>query len=1015
MNPTLEINFWMRLFGILAVEIGFIVVIAFAAQFFLRSTVWRRMIWQVCLVCLLLLVATEITGFGRGIAVWFSGKTSVERKVSVRIVPPDEQFQVESEAPASTETPFAEAEILPTKSNVWWPGRIWAIGFALVIVRIIFSHSLLALLRRKRNQIHNPLLEKLVSEITDRLGFRGKIRLFQTRNLTSPIAFGVVRPSIGLPVNFEMQFSSAQQEAMFAHELAHLTAHDPFWYGVAEIATAIFWWHPLVWWAQRRLQTTSELAADEATAIFENGPGTLAECLVTLGKQLVNSRCYGSLGVTGFRSNLGQRVQRLLNLKEVPQPLRGWKIFLAKASCTILFAALVIFTSGWIQNGKERRENNLSAAVQKSWNGSFASITLAALAQEKAELISKKSDETIVAQPQPKPKSGSTISFATKAKVDGWDGLFGEPLFVTPRKTNKSIDLLPRPQRVFTTIDDVPEEIKAVLPAAFLRRLSTTKNADHTNVVFPSNGREEEARNALAEVQKAGESSVKPEASQRSNPAARTNLIYTSKGRREIKAKLDRIRLEEVLFESLPLGEVLKLLRAESKRRDPDEVGINFVFNPHANAPVAPTNDPNAAVWTPASSTAVDLNKITIHISPPLKDIRLADVLDAIVQVSDKPIEYKIEDYAVVFFPKSVGENVLYSRVFKLNSEKFKNELEKLFPTSAQSHSETAFKNDGAFFGNPPPSSRLDSLMGITKTNHSAEVSLKVKSFLKSIGVDFGEASVGAVSQNGKTLFFNDRTGLLMVKATLEDFDKIQPAIVPFAAEIPQVTIEAKFVEINETASRTIDWKQLLGESSAQMTTNLDSGFKLLDVLTNWVKAFPNQSLSNSIRRNFTTILTERQFKTLLEQFEKQAGTDTLSCPKVTTLSGRQVQISIRDLVKIRPSEKAPEVMLESGPILDVNPLISNDGYSIKMSVTATVSEIIEETKGILRKKISVPKIRQMSTTTNVWDGDTLVMGELIGNKSSKSKKLLFVFVTATIIDSRGNRVHTEVPPKKSN
>ena len=50
---------------------------------------------------------------------------------------------------------------------------------------------------------------------------------------------------------------------MLAHELAHPAANDPVWYLLADLTTAVFWWHPFVWSARRRLHAASETAAFE--------------------------------------------------------------------------------------------------------------------------------------------------------------------------------------------------------------------------------------------------------------------------------------------------------------------------------------------------------------------------------------------------------------------------------------------------------------------------------------------------------------------------------------------------------------------------------------------------------------------------------------------------------------------------------------------------------------------------------------------------------------------------------
>ena len=48
------------------------------------------------------------------------------------------------------------------------------------------------------------------------------------------------------------------------------------------------------------------------------------------------------------------------------------------------------------------------------------------------------------------------------------------------------------------------------------------------------------------------------------NPYATTNLIHTSKSRQAIMAKLNNIKLNEVFYPNLPLGEVIKLLNDEA-------------------------------------------------------------------------------------------------------------------------------------------------------------------------------------------------------------------------------------------------------------------------------------------------------------------------------------------------------------------------------------------------------------------------------------------------------------------
>ena len=79
-----------------------------------------------------------------------------------------------------------------------------------------------------------------------------------------------------------------------------------------------------------------------------------------------------------------------------------------------------------------------------------------------------------------------------------------------------------------------------------------------------------------------------------------------------------------------------------------------------------------------------------------------------------------------------------------------------------------------------------------------------VRNFFVAAGVDFAHqfdhdlAATGLPQPSGKALFFNDRTGLLLVRATMEELDIVEKAIQVLNVAPPQVTIEAKFTEISQ-------------------------------------------------------------------------------------------------------------------------------------------------------------------------------------------------------------------------
>ena len=232
----------------------------------------------------------------------------------------------------------------------------------------------------------------------------------------------------------------------------------------------------------------------------------------------------------------------------------------------------------------------------------------------------------------------------------------------------------------------------------------------------------------------------------------------------------------------------------------------------------------------------------------------------------------------------------------------------------------------------------------------------------------------------------------------------------------------------------------------------------------------------------FSGILTDPQFRVVIHALEQRDGADLLNESSVTTQSGRQTQIQVVDLITIVTGTSLnqtttggaggalagavgaagavgstinyPTAVLPFGPSLDVIPYVSADGYTIEMTLIPTVTEFlgydepgqfVPQAQSVsggtggaaipLRAQLPLPhfRLRQVTTSAIVWDGQTVVLGGLItenvtkikdkipvlgdiplvgrffrSESSSSSKRNLMIFVTPRIIDPAGNPFHSE-------
>jgi len=421
---------WSQVILVLAVAAAVIVVGAAAAARAFRSAVWKRTIWQAAAAALCGLVLLELLGAGEALirlsraasAPATSGPNAVTPTAPLA---PAERPPLLAESPepavppADVERPWppavvewapleeprgdeltsfiapqvaAPAEEMPAATipqaepgpagAARWPGLVWGIGAAAILGRAAWTRFLLRRFRQRHGPAGSESLRRRVDGLARRLGVRRPVCLLEASGLRVPVAFGLVRPTLVLPASFAGEFSDREQEAILAHELAHLAARDPLWQLVADVLSAALWWHPLVWWLRGRLRTASEAAADEASLLVPGGPDVLAACLVALGRKLVHSRRLGWLSIEGppLRSGLGRRVERLLSLQagvcRAPAPVRP---AIARIALPLALVVVSVFSTAWARPQATFQEGETTMSlVKSSFQRSLAAIALAA-------------------------------------------------------------------------------------------------------------------------------------------------------------------------------------------------------------------------------------------------------------------------------------------------------------------------------------------------------------------------------------------------------------------------------------------------------------------------------------------------------------------------------------------------------------------------------------------------------------------------------------------------------------
>jgi beta-lactamase regulating signal transducer with metallopeptidase domain len=140
---------------------------------------------------------------------------------------------------------------------VFWAG----ISFALLGWLAFGAVAVRRIVRRASPLDEGPWTAPLC-EIADRLDLDAVPRLLASAQVEMPFACGILRPTVVLPSSAE-QWSGDRRRAVLFHELAHVRRRDLVGHTLGRIACALYWFHPLVWTAARRLRAESERACDD--------------------------------------------------------------------------------------------------------------------------------------------------------------------------------------------------------------------------------------------------------------------------------------------------------------------------------------------------------------------------------------------------------------------------------------------------------------------------------------------------------------------------------------------------------------------------------------------------------------------------------------------------------------------------------------------------------------------------------------------------------------------------------
>jgi general secretion pathway protein D len=317
------------------------------------------------------------------------------------------------------------------------------------------------------------------------------------------------------------------------------------------------------------------------------------------------------------------------------------------------------------------------------------------------------------------------------------------------------------------------------------------------------------------------------------------------------------------------------------------------------------------------------------------------------------------------------------------------------------------------------------------KNTQAIDVAAAVRTFLdqerQRVTQVLGADAVGAAQQlleREVAVVGETNSNTLLLSASPRYFTQVQELIRELDRSQPQVMIQVVLAEVALTDGRDIglEWNVTGGPTYS---------------------AGLNLGVANAVKNGFTTALTGGDTTFILKALKEHSKLEVLSRPQIVTADNKPATINVGQRVPLitdsRVTERGDTINSfkyeDIGVNLTVTPKISPDGF-VKLDLGTTNSSLASSDVKI-NANATVPVInqRRANTTVSVQNGQTIIIGGLIGTqedrrerkvpvlgdipylgsafrstKISKERRELLIFLTPQILASHEGTVPLTTP-----
>ena len=268
-----------------------------------------------------------------------------------------QQFSLRQAEPDLRKVPGFK-EIVPiTLIAAWLVGVMWCVA------RLGRGLVLLRRLRGTLSPVEDVRVASAGRAALEAAGVSPETKLLESAHAPLPLTLGLFRPVVVLPIGLGVELEDDELFCVLVHEAAHIRRRDQ-WVGLAQrLASAAFWWNPLLHRINRNIARLREHICDDCVVAAHGDGRPLATALVKVAE------CWSAPAVplpaastlVDEVEELSERINRLFNQERAMTIRLNGKAMNLVLAFSLLLSAVLFFPTLRPASAQEKEKSQTPA------------------------------------------------------------------------------------------------------------------------------------------------------------------------------------------------------------------------------------------------------------------------------------------------------------------------------------------------------------------------------------------------------------------------------------------------------------------------------------------------------------------------------------------------------------------------------------------------------------------------------------------------------------------------------